>query len=388
MFLFHPIDLPKLKITPTYEERFRFERRIDRDFYETTNDNRSDLHTRVRVGAKITSDSEWSGTVQFQYTHNAIWAFAKNKSAEFRDVTLANAQRKTKTSTTTIGRQKIDLGSQRLIGPLEWSPTSRTFDGIRHQQGPWDVFGFAIPLNPTHVYDARVIGVSHKDHYGDMGLIHKTDKIAAGSINHTTVFRTVNKKVGQTTYDFEGAAQFGKWAGRDMQTWAYHVMATQPVSEKTKVFVEVNAASGGSATGTMRTFDNLYPTNHKFYGSMDLLAWKNMNEFAIGVQTAPTKKTDIKLSYRVFSLRDKHDGWYGAAGGLNKGVNGNFVDATGASGNNLGSEIDLEYTMKMNKNSTIIAGLSTFNPGGFVDKRSNNNAKTQYWGYVGFEHKF
>src|SRR5262249_3944731 len=153
-------------------------------------------------------------------------------------------------------------------------------------------------------------------------------------IDLTTLSHWYNRKCGEWTFDVEGAVQFGRNQGKDQRAWAVHAAVWHPLGPKTKGFLECNAASGGGNADTVFTFDNLYPTNHKFYGSMDLQSWRNMNELAAGVVHQFDPKTDAKAHWHSFTLRDAADAWYGAGGAPNKGAFGDFADPTGLSGRN------------------------------------------------------
>src|SRR5690606_12152179 len=49
------------------------------------------------------------------------------------------------------GRQELLYGNQRLVSPLDWSNTRRTFEGIRglYKSGDWAIDGFYTNLVPV-----------------------------------------------------------------------------------------------------------------------------------------------------------------------------------------------------------------------------------------------
>ncbi len=150
----------------------------------------------------------------------------------------------------------------------------------------------------------------------------------------------------------------------------------------TRFYVEANAASGGGDTTTSHTFDNLLPTNHKFYGAMDMQSWRNMEELVVGVDHQIDAKLGAKLHWHKFALRDASDGWYGAGGGINRGALGLFIDPTGASGKNIGSEIDFELNYKLNPRTSFSGGIGVFSPGSFINARNGGVADQQTWFYL------
>lgn len=377
----------QLKLSPTFEMRERYERRVDRDFRSNVNDNRSDAFSRVRGGFDWKLGTKWSGSVQLQYAHDAIWTLKKNFSTDFRDMTLGFVAYKTDTGTLTLGRQKIAIGSERLIGPLEWSNFSQVFDGVRFQTPQLDVFAFSVGLAVPNKYDARAVGANYKSNLGETLGVFKHDKTATGKTDVATIAHHWMRKAQKMSYDIEAAIQFGKQSGATVEAWAWHSRAAYQATPKVSIYGEVNAASGGNGT-KVRTFDNLYPTNHKFYGSMDMQSWKNMNELEVGVEYKPKSDLDMKLHWHGLGLRDAKDGWYGALGGLNPRVGGTFIDATGASGREVGHEVDFDVTYRMDKQWTVMSGVGIFNPGRFVKALNGGVANTQLWGYLSVQFKF
>ncbi len=377
----------QFQLAPTFEFRERFERRINRDFSNPANDNRSDAFSRLRVGGNWKYGPHWSGSTQLQYAHDTLWTAKKNASAEFRDVTLAYVAYQAASTTYTLGRQKIAIGSERLIGPLEWSNFSQVFDGVRAQTPSLDIFAFSIALAVPTKYKARVVGANYKGQFGESLGIYKHDKTAAGYVDIATLSHHWTANRGKVSVEIEAAAQFGKVGGASLEAWAWHSRAAYKLTPAVSVYAEVNSASGGQGK-KIRTFDNLYPTNHKFYGSADMQAWKNMNELELGVEYKPNASVDLKVHFHGFGLRNASDGWYGAGGGINTKPGGTYLDVTGASGRDVGTELDFDATYRVNKNWTASAGIGLFNPGSFVRRQNGGAANQQLWGYLSLQYKF
>lgn len=389
MFWLSPAnDVPKLDVKFTFEGRTRFERRIDRDFNENIGDGRSEFLTRVRPGFTFTYGDKISGAFQYQYAHSFIWRDRINKTDENSDASLAYVRYKDSGLTTTLGRQKIGMGTGRLIGAPDWGNVGRSADGIRFQTKDWDAAAFKIGVAWPKPYDAQIAFVSHTWRQGTTGVVQKHDKTPAGDVDITTVSHSFTTKLGGLAIDGEGALQGGDNAGKDQKAWAWHVGVSHTLDSKTKLYVEANAASGGGDADTTRTFDNLYPSNHDRYGSMDLQGWKNMNEFAVRLDHKLNDKTDLRARWSTLSLRDPSDGWYSASGSINKRPGGSFIDPTGSSGRDLGSEFNLEATYRLNKVYTFTGGIGLFSPGKFVKNVNGGNADQQAWGYISMQVRF
>lgn len=383
-----PIQHVQLEFRPYFDWRVRVERRLDRDFYSPTDDNRSDVLNRFRPGVEWSYGKEWSGEVQYQLATGAVKTNAIDFTDDASDVGLAYARYRKNGLDVTAGRQKIAIGSERLIGPLEWSLTARSFDGVRVRLGRWDAFAFKVGVALPKPGKQRIAGTTYKSGLGLTSVIFKHDAAAAGDTDLWTLAQTWERKWGKWAFETEDAVQFGNTAGKTLRAWAVHANLSYAASKQTKPWVEFNAASGGGNATTTYTFDNLLPTNHKFYGSMDLQGWRNMQEIAVGVDHQFNPKWSGKAHFHSFSLRDASDAWYGAGGGVNRGGFGAFADPTGASGRDLGRELDLEVTYKHNARMTFSGGVGAFWPGGFVKSLNGGRADTQYWGFLSAQFRF
>ena len=388
--LFSPAPLQhiQLEIKPYLDYRLRVERRLDRDFFAPQNDNRTDAFNRFRVGVEWKSGKNWSGDVQYQLAHDEYWKVGKTASDESSDLNLAYAKYKDTKVEVTLGRQKINIGSERLIGALEWSMTGRAFDGVRVKSGRWDAYAFKVGVAYPKPGRTRIAGTSYFSPYGLSSLIFKHDDQGGPSADNWTLSHLWQAKWDKWSAEGEAALQTGHTPTKQLRAWAFHGGVGYGFTKATKAFVEFNAASGGGNTDTSFTFDNLLPTNHKFYGSMDLQSWRNMNEVVLGIEHQCNPKLNLKASWHAFSLRDASDGWYGAGGALNQGPNGPYIDPTGLSGRNVGSEIDLDATYKYNPRTTISAGFGLFSPGSFVKARNGGSADAQKWAYVMLQIRF
>ncbi|MBL8061268.1 MAG: alginate export family protein [Chthonomonas sp.] len=380
--------LKDLKITPDVELRGRFERRVDKDFVRSLNDNRSDFLWRVRPGVTATAKN-WNARIQLQYAHTVSWTEAKNFSAENPNVSLAYAQFNAGEGKLTVGRQKITLGDERLIGTLEWQNVARSMDGIRYQDKDWDASAFEFGVAFNRPVNARVLAVSHKNPLGTTSYILKSDETSAGDVTVHTLDHVWKGKLGKDLNgEFEIAGQMGKVGPRDLGAIAAHARATYAFDKKFSLGLEGNIATGGQSANHSKTFDNLYPTNHKFYGSADMQGWRNMQELSLHASYKTDPNGTLLLAWHNFWLFDATDAWYGATGGINPRPGGTYVDPTGASGRHVGSEIDITYNRKLGANGSSSIGFAVFRPGGFVKNLNPAQDRLQYWGYWMVNYKF
>ncbi len=256
---------------------------------------------------------------------------------------------------------------------MEWVNRSRSLDAIRFQNGQFDAFAAEVGIQNFQPQQARIAGISIPNRVGVTTLIFKHDK-AATSTDHWTLSEAANGHAYGLNYDFEGALQSGHIGGKTVEAWAVHMQVGNKLSKSSRVSFEWNAESGGSSTASkVRTFDNLYPTNHKFYGLMDMQAWKNMSQIALIYTNKVRPDVDLKARVGKNWLQDSRDAWYGATGVPNRYSGGAFSDPTGASGKDLGTEFDLESVWKKNSKESLLFGVGLYEPGHFVSNLTGSS---------------
>lgn len=381
----------------------------DADFNDTTADRNDFTLMRVRLSADVAVEKrirayvelqdarQWGGEVAALGSANTL---SDNQGVDlhqgYAEFTCPKGGKKIR-----LGRQEMNLGDQRLVGSFDWSNNGRSFDGIRFTcsagccQGALDVFWFTV--NETNKVDTdQSLGGIHKSFVGVLPggevdvyyLLKKNGTQAAGekgTLGSTTVHTLGGRVAGRCVkdaldYGLEAALQQGEVNGDDLSAYTYCVRlgyTAKGVAWKPRVGVEWNTASGDDnpADGDAGTFDNLYPTNHQFYGYADLVGLQNVQDIALAVSAHPAKRCRVGLAYHVFSLAEEKGAWYRSNG------TALLQDATGISGDEIGNEIDLTFGHKVSGNVDVEAGYSLFLPGDFVKKANGTDDDTTF-GYV------
>lgn len=374
-----PADQAKPIFTPLLELRYRIERRIDRDFNSEKKDNRNDSLLRVRPGMEVKFNPKVTGRAVFQYLDNrssldvGIGSVKDNYDLLEGNVVFVNQKDK-----WTLGRQKVDLMDQRLLGALEWSNSARSWDGLRFQRDKWDVFAGRLAVNPVPNAEAKLAFASYQEPNGQSTLIFKKDDRPEQSTEVFTFAQQFKGTAASCKWSALGAIQFGKSGGKDLAAYAISARATRSLSKTTDGYVEVDIASGGGSGSKTRTFDNLYPTNHPYYGIMDMQGLRNMIGLSAALEHRCTPKLSVKFEAHHFWLYDGTDGWYNAAGALNPG----FVDAKGGRGTDLGTELDFSGIYSFSPKQQLSAGVGVFIPGQFVKSFAAGHSRNQVWAYI------
>ena len=373
----------------SFNLRNRYEQRRDAVFDGSTEDDRFNLFTRGRIQLDYSSSETAKFRVVYQYTNNQIMPVGgSDSSVTGQDLVEAYLEDSSGGSLFRIGRQKVNKGNQRLLGALEWVDSSRSWLGVRAKNGSWDLFWGRLAINPAPNFNAQVGLAAYKSSFGETSLIYKHDTKPADTVSVTTLDHTWSKSAGRVALSAEGALQWGRSGGKDLEAWAATAKVKFSVSDDVELFVEANVASGGSSATKTRTFDNLYPTNHLYYGYVDRQGWSNMKSLVLGASWKAQKNLSLHATWHSFKLFDDKDGWYNVAGKVNTGPGGAYIDPTGASGDDIGSEFDFVVKWNPAAGHSVAAGFSMFNAGSFVKSFLGGSAATNTWGFVQYGLKF
>lgn len=402
----NPLSFFGGKLTVDVQERLRLEARENTFDFNDAVDSLTDdtwLLQRARLGIKVKPSDGFAFYVQGQSSYE-IGSDRPNDpgklGAEGDDpIDLRQGWLQVGADaglSLRLGRQVLQYGDERLIGPLDWSNLSRTFDAakLRYATDRWslDLFTasvvnvdadgfnksdwidseadrdqffsglyFSTTVVPAHTIDAYVLELHENQSAGDTDFVTLGFRLKADAA-----------KLGGWDYESEVATQVGEVQGLDLASAAVHVAGGYTWLDsgwKPKISLEYNYGSGDgdAGDGDVGTFQNLFPTNHKFYGAMDLFSWQNMHQPGIVLQAAPGKGVTIKVEYALFWLADTADAWY-RANGTTK-----VRPITPGADSFAGSELDVTVNWKPAKWFGLSAGYSHFFTGDYLAASGPND---------------
>ena len=164
----------------------------------------------------------------------------------------------------------------------------------------------------------------------------------------------------------------GPYAGNatklDQQAWALHALVGYTPAQtpwKPRFDVEYNLASGDTdrTDGKNGSFMNLFPSNHRKYGLMDVFAWKNLREAVASARVTPLPAISVRLDHHWFSLYTSQDAWYRAnAVATVRPLN---AAAQGAP-RRAGDELDFTVSWVPDARAAVEAGWSHFAAGPYL----------------------
>lgn len=275
---------------------------------------------------------------------------------------------------TAFGRQKMQLGAGRFLSTLEWSPTSRAFDGL----------SFNVNLDPGNLtgiaYSVQDVSTAaYKDHLFLSGLYYSHnvgenivaeaysfyDKSRIPSVggvasqNHDLVYagERVAGKVGMFTFEEEFIWQAGELtsAGKNVSSAAFQ-LATRvgAIFGAHKVNAGLDIMSGDKDAAATDDELNTYRANyyfaHMYFGWMDyfvnnprfgVMDYRLDATFAFLPNAMGNPRVTLKPEYHFFTPHKAPSG----------------------SDDPYGQEFDFEVHLGLYPKSNIVLGAGLFIPG-------------------------
>ncbi len=292
------------------------------------------------------------------------------------------------------GRQELLLGKQRLVSPLDWANTRRTFDGVSGSVAfnGWQATGFWTRPVVIRKYDSNsandsqeFMGVyaarkapdsrSGQDVYWlrlnrDMVTFNDPMGTPAKEERDTVGVRLWGNPEGTNLdYDVEAAYQFGDIGSNDIEAYmvSSDVGMRMDGEYKARFFVGLDYASGdNSEGGDVETFNQLFPLGHAYHGWMDFIGRQNIIDARLGVSAKPRPKLTVIAKAHHFRRADDDDAVYNAGGGvLRAGSAGTSSD--------VGVEVDVLAKYQCNRHLSIGFGYSHFFSGDFIEESGSGS---------------
>ncbi|MBL9126752.1 MAG: alginate export family protein [Verrucomicrobiales bacterium] len=315
--------------------------------------------------------------------------------------------------TLKLGRQELAYADEHFLGAFFWNNIGRVFDAAKVQwkADAFDVDFFTgrpvIPLDdsfnvsndyetlsgfwapsakvPHHQLDVFFLS---RNVNGDSPTAVAQPEIALPSPRDIYSIGTRLKSkpgdFGGWDYTVDAVGQFGDFrdlrAGapaRRLDHLAYAFIGNVGYSftnapAKPRLALEYSFGSGDSDPndGDHGTFDNLYPTNHKFYGYADFVSLQNVHDLRPMLTVKPMPRLSVALEGHLFWLADTHDSFYNVGGAPRGGIGttaGNGYGINPSYDSFLGGEIDLIAGYALTRYAQIEAGYCRFFTGSYID---------------------
>jgi hypothetical protein len=290
-----------------------------------------------------------------------------------------------------VGRQELLYGSQRLISPLDWANTLRTFEGAKvfYRSEKFDLDGFWV--RPVLTYPGRFDSADYNRQFAgawatyrpcegqaidayylyldsDLPVAFGASKGGRLGYDVSTIGGRWSGDKHNVLWDFEGGYQFGMYSNRIVNAgftstgigYAFRDLPWQP-----QFWAYYDYASGSpvrDSTAEFGTFNQLFPFGHYYFGYLDEIGRENIHDLNFQAAFYPTKWITGVVQYHVFRLDQARDALYGTATGYTT----ERFDPTGKAGTDVGDELDVTANFQLTRHSSILIGYSKLYSGDFI----------------------
>ncbi len=276
------------------------------------------------------------------------------------------------------GRQEFAFGAQRLISPLPWANSLRTWDGISAVLAAhgWKITGFAaafVPVTPYGIGRAdrnELIGGLYARHLiagpadgielyalrNDWARPHTFNGTTGADRRWTLGFRRWAPFAGRADYEVEADYQLGHTGGGNVSAWSFaSQVGWQVCADKSlRLWGGLDAASGDRKFGgDVQTFTQLYPLGHAYFGALDMIGRQNIVDLSAGATWKPVPKCSLTLGVHSFSAESTHDAIYNAGGGVVR-AGGTYRSSA------IGTETDVTGNWQVARHLVLAAGYGHF----------------------------
>lgn len=284
-----------------------------------------------------------------------------------------------------VGRQELLFDKQRLVGPLDWANTRRTFDGVSAwlDRTTWRLDGFV--TRPVVVdrdgldernsdVDFAGVWLAAKPWEGgkaDAFVLYRRKEGArwlgvTDDESRWTVGAGANSPIAGTRLDWdaEAAVQFGTFGDDSILAGAATVeLGWKPCVAcfEPRLAIGLDWASGDDGPGgELGTYDPLFPTGHMFFGWVDLIGRSNLLAGRLTLTAKPHAKLTLRADFHAFRRASDDDAVYNAAGGVLRAPSGSDERA-------VGTELDLQVKWSIDPHTEVEVGGGRFFAGEFLE---------------------
>jgi hypothetical protein len=307
-----------------------------------------------------------------------------------------------------IGRQEMLYGSQRLVSPLEWANTHRTFQGAKvYWHGDkLELEAFCVqPVIPSPGHfdsvDNQVIfsgfNATYRPRKGQevdayYYNLDNNNPVAVGfggvvkGYNVSTVGGRYAGDVHNFLFDAEGMLQFGGFSNQGILAKAFTTGVGynfKCVPLDPQVWLYYDFASGDpdpGGTNVHRTFNQLFPFGHYYFGYIDVVGRQNINDINGQLTIYPANWITAYMQYHIFRLDSPKDALYNAAGAPIR------IDPTGKAGTDVGEELDFVVNFHLTNHQDVLLGYSHLFQGDFI--RQTGPAGSPDFTYVQYSYRW
>lgn len=324
---------------------------------------RNDAFTSMRVRAHLAAALDRGVSIFIQFQDVRFWGEESSTLADFSadnfDLHQGYLEVRSSGPTTVaarLGRQELTFGGERVIGTVGWTQQGRTFDAVR-LSADWD--RFRVDVIGAQLAEESALGIEDDAYFlgayavlldagpGSLDLYALYDRAEGAAETNQGTFGA--RWVGQYSgFDLrgEGTYQTGDRADVHVAAFMFGGRVGRPFyggAASATLWYDYLSGDDDLSDGTLRVFDTLFATNHKFYGLADYFlnipaqtAGRGLQDFAVKGTYAPHREVSLALDVHSFHL----------------------ARSNGLTSGHLGEEIDLTGTYRYSKDLRVVGGFS------------------------------
>ncbi len=352
------------------------------------------------------TEVRYSGTQSTDRPIGGVWEDDPDVQNFFLEGTIGASTRHP--VTIRAGRQELLFGGQKLVSPLDWSNTRRTWDGIaviaRTPRTRTTAFATRPVLKEKHDLDSpsddvsftgTTVQIRPKDGHAveafawmlhdSSGKYVSEDAGSSTDVDRLTVGARYEWKAGGWSGDVEAAWQSGDAENDDIRAHmasvsAGHQWAKAPGKPRASFGVDLASGDDSPTDGTAGTFDQLFPLGHAYLGHVDVVGRRNIRAARGQFEAWPAKGVKVEAAIHGFWLDQERDALFDAAGAALR------RDATGKAGDDVGEELDVMVSWTFRRHHVVALEVARFWGGKFLER--TGGAEDVTWGWLGYEFKF
>jgi hypothetical protein len=290
---------------------------------------------------------------------------------------------------SSVGRRELLYGAQRLVSPLDWGNTRRTFDGamMNYSGSNWNASGFwtrPVPVsqhvmndhnfdNPDQSQEFAGLYTTYKGFENqtlDFYYLRYAEYDAPGTgpdFDYNTFGARWLGTAGDWLVDFEGGYQFGEVGAKNQSAGFFttglgYAFENMPWTPTVWGFFDWASGDRNPNDDTNGTFNQLFPLGHYYLGFLDLIARQNIQSPNLQLTLQPHKRVTFLAWWYIFHLQEARDSLYNAGGAPIR------TDPTGAAGRYVGQELDFLLNFTLTPRAGLSVGYSHFFAGEFIEE--------------------
>jgi len=297
--------------------------------------------------------------------------------------------------TLRAGRQYLQFGAERLIGPSDFLNARHTFDGFRADLDSKDNSLDFFLVRPVLVEFYRFDSSDDKNALAGIYDTLQLPQLMPAANSKLEMYTLYLDRLGASfptlsgmgtedvytlgarftsvpkpfDFDVEGDYQVGSFQSADVNAYSFATkdgFTLSGVLLHPRVFFGFDIASGGNRNrGTIGTFNQLYPSGHGQFGNIDAIGRQNIIDIDPGLDLTLLEHQQyvdslkLRMSFYEFWRQSLEDGVYTAAGTV--------LRAAGTSNSRyIGNELDFLLNWQIDRHLSAYVGYSHFFPGGFI----------------------